>query len=132
QRSRAGLAQRASTGDGGRERERIGEVCDDLAVVGDRRGHDCASEPTGAEVERAAGRDRRGAGRVDHPAVGNRQRADQRATAAAAFRTEPAPVTVTVEAPVTSPMNIGAVALTVPPLATVSTPGPSVLQPRTQ
>src|SRR5262249_46097088 len=44
-----------------------------------------------------------------------------------AFRTEPAPVTVTVEAPVTSPMNIGAVALTVPPLATVSMPGPSVL-----
>src|SRR5262249_38763260 len=44
-----------------------------------------------------------------------------------AFRTEPAPVTVTVEAPVTSPMNIGAVALTVPPLATVSMPGPSLL-----
>src|SRR5262245_10779180 len=50
----------------------------------------------------------------------------------AAFKTEPAPVTVTVEAPVTSPMNIGAVALTVPPLATVSTPGPSVLPPPTK
>src|SRR5215470_5934265 len=49
-----------------------------------------------------------------------------------AFRTEPAPVTVTVEAPVTSPMNIGAVALTVPPLATVSMPGPSVLPPPTR
>jgi hypothetical protein len=50
----------------------------------------------------------------------------------AAFKTEPAPVTVTVEAPVTSPMNIGAVALTVPPLATVSMPGPSVLPPPTK
>jgi len=49
-----------------------------------------------------------------------------------AFRTEPAPVTVTVEAPVTSPMNIGAVALTVPPAATVSMPGPSVLPPPTK
>src|SRR5215472_13859514 len=49
-----------------------------------------------------------------------------------AFRTEPAPVTVTVEAPVASPMNIGAVALTVPPSATVSMPGPSVLPPPTK
>src|SRR5262249_59961929 len=49
-----------------------------------------------------------------------------------AFRTEPAPVTVTAEAPVTSPINIGAVALTVPPLATVSMPGPSVLPPPTK
>jgi hypothetical protein len=50
----------------------------------------------------------------------------------AALKTEPAPVTVTVEVPVTSPMNTGAVEVTVPPLATVSMPGPSVLPPPTK
>jgi hypothetical protein len=44
-----------------------------------------------------------------------------------AFSTEPAPVTVTLEAPVTSPMVIGAVEFTVPPLATVSMPGPPLV-----
>src|SRR5262245_18108763 len=49
-----------------------------------------------------------------------------------AFRTEHGPVTVTVEVPVTSPTNIGALALTVQPSATVSMPGPSVLPPPTK
>jgi hypothetical protein len=49
-----------------------------------------------------------------------------------AFKTEPAPVTVKVEAPVTSPMNTGAVEVTVPPLATVSMPGPVLVPPPTK
>src|SRR5215831_1423641 len=44
-----------------------------------------------------------------------------------AFKTEPAPVTVTVEAPVTSPTAMNPVTLTTPLLAIVSMPGPSVL-----
>ncbi len=49
-----------------------------------------------------------------------------------AFKTEPAPVTVKVEAPVTSPMDTGAVEVTVPPLATVSMPGPVLVPPPTK
>src|SRR5262245_11704721 len=46
-----------------------------------------------------------------------------------AFKTEPAPVTVTVEVPVTSPMTVNPVELTTPPLAIVSAPGPTVTSP---
>src|SRR5262249_30569911 len=46
-----------------------------------------------------------------------------------AFKTEPAPVTVTVEAPVTSPMTVGPVELTTPPLAMMSAPGPTETSP---
>src|SRR5262249_58819320 len=51
QRSRTRLAQRAGAGDGGGERERVGEVRDDLTVVRDRRRDDRAGEPAGAEAE---------------------------------------------------------------------------------
>src|SRR6516162_5036529 len=46
-----------------------------------------------------------------------------------AFKTEPAPVTVTVEAPVTSPMIVDVVELTTPPLAMMSAPGPTETSP---
>src|SRR5260221_11282145 len=49
-----------------------------------------------------------------------------------AFQTEPAPVTVKVEPPVTSPMNTGAVEVTVPPLATAGRPGALPVRPPTQ
>src|SRR5262249_11052630 len=44
-----------------------------------------------------------------------------------AFKTEPAPVTVTVEAPVGSPMPMNPVELTTPPFAMVSMPVPPEL-----
>src|SRR5262249_56107526 len=81
QRSRTRLAQRAGAGDGGGERERVGEIRDDLTIVRDRRRDDRAGEPAGAEVERAAGSDRRRAGRIDHAAVRDRERSKQPTTA---------------------------------------------------
>src|SRR5262249_60656718 len=74
--ARPGLAQRAGAGDGGGERERVGEVGDDLAVVGDGGSVDRTGKAADAEVERAAGADRRRAGGGDHAAVGNGERSD--------------------------------------------------------
>src|SRR5215510_16335301 len=42
-----------------------------------------------------------------------------------AFKTEPAPVTITLEMPLTSPMIVDVVELTTPPLAVMSAPGPT-------
>src|SRR5215510_8882319 len=46
-----------------------------------------------------------------------------------AFKTEPAPVTITLELPLTSPMIVDVVELTTPPLAMVSAPGPTEPSP---
>src|SRR6516164_3977662 len=140
ERARPGLAQRAGAGDVGGERERVGEVRGDLAVVDDRRRHDRAGKPADAEIERAAGADRRRAGGVDHAAVGDGERADHRgvqpqpgppiASELNAFKTEPAPVTITFELPsYASPMIVDVVELTTPPLAMVSAPGPTEPSP---
>ena len=83
ERAGAGLAQRAGAGDGCGQGERVGEVRDDLAFVGDRRRIDRAGQSTGAEIERAALGDAGEAGRVDHAAVGDSERSDQRTTTAA-------------------------------------------------
>ena len=50
QRSRASLPQRAGAGDVGTEGRSVGEVGDDLPVVGDRRGVDRASQATGPRL----------------------------------------------------------------------------------
>src|SRR5215831_3665665 len=46
-----------------------------------------------------------------------------------AFKTEPVPVTITLELPLTSPMIVDVVELTTPPLAMVSAPGPTEPSP---
>src|SRR5215471_8398998 len=46
-----------------------------------------------------------------------------------AFKTEPAPVTIKLELPLTSPMIVDVVELTTPPLAMMSAPGPTVTSP---
>src|SRR5262245_21885453 len=46
-----------------------------------------------------------------------------------AFKTEPVPVTITPELPLTSPMIVDVVELTTPPLAMMSAPGPTVTSP---
>src|SRR5262249_16665767 len=46
-----------------------------------------------------------------------------------AFKPEPAPVTITLELPLTSPMIVDVVELTTPPLAMVSAPGPTEPSP---
>ena len=134
QRAHPGLAQRAGAGNVGGEGERVGEVRDDLAFVVDRRRVDRAGETAGSEIERAALGDAGEAGRVDHAAVGNGERSDQgpqpqlvspTTSEVRAFRTEPAPVTVSIEVPVGSPTPRGPVALTTPPLEMVSIPGPA-------
>src|SRR6516164_991639 len=94
ERARPGLAQRAGAGDVGGERERVGEVRGDLAVVDDRRRHDRPGKPADAEIERAAGADRRRAGGVDHAAVGDGERSDPRGGgySRSTVTLEPAPV----------------------------------------
>src|SRR5262249_55166000 len=46
-----------------------------------------------------------------------------------AFKTEPVPVTITLERPLTSAMIVDGVELTTPPLAMMSAPGPTVTSP---
>src|SRR5215831_18384411 len=46
-----------------------------------------------------------------------------------AFKTEPVPVTITLELPLTSPMIVDVVELTTPPLAVMSAPGPTETSP---
>jgi hypothetical protein len=81
QRSRTGLAQRAAARDRRVERKHIREVRGDQAIVDDERRYDRSGKAAGAEVERAAHADGRTTGRIDHAAVGDRERADRIATA---------------------------------------------------
>ena len=69
---------------------------------------------------------------VSVPTGSQPQPASPTASPAKAFKTEPAPVTVNVEEPLSkSPMVVRPVTLTVPPLEIVNIPGPPVLPPPT-